>query len=47
VWPGGDVAIVVLLGVWSAFAWLAVRALRGSDDQDRDEDRVVLAGEGG
>jgi Ca2+/H+ antiporter, TMEM165/GDT1 family len=46
-WPGGDVALVVMLGVWSGFAWSAVRVLRRSDGQDRDEDRVVLAAEGG
>jgi uncharacterized membrane protein len=26
-WPGGDVALVVLLGVWCTLAWLTVRAL--------------------
>ena len=27
-WPGGDVALVALLAVWSAFAWTAIRLLR-------------------
>jgi len=27
-WPGGDVALVALLAVWSAFAWAAIRLLR-------------------
>ena len=27
-WPGGDVALVVLLAAWSAFSWSAVRLLR-------------------
>jgi uncharacterized membrane protein len=31
-WPGGDVALLVLLGVWSGFAWSAVRALRRYGD---------------
>jgi len=31
-WPGGDVALLGLLGVWSGFAWSAVRALRRSGD---------------
>ena len=26
-WPGGDVALLVLLAAWSAFAWIAVRLL--------------------
>jgi uncharacterized membrane protein len=26
-WPGGDFALVVLLGVWCTLAWLTVRAL--------------------
>jgi hypothetical protein len=36
-----------MLAVWSVFSWSAVRVLRRSDDQDRDEDRVILAAEGG
>jgi Ca2+/H+ antiporter, TMEM165/GDT1 family len=27
-WPGGDVALPVLLAVWAAFAWSAIRMLR-------------------
>ena len=27
-WPGGDVALVALLAVWSAFAWAAIGLLR-------------------
>ena len=27
-WPGGDLALLVLLAAWSAFAWAAVRLLR-------------------
>jgi uncharacterized membrane protein len=27
-WPGGDLAILVLLGVWSGVSWLAVFELR-------------------
>ena len=27
-WPGGDVALVLLLATWSAFSWSAVRLLR-------------------
>jgi Ca2+/H+ antiporter, TMEM165/GDT1 family len=27
-WPGGDVALLVLLAVWSGFAWTAIRLLR-------------------
>jgi uncharacterized membrane protein len=27
-WPGGDVALVLLLAAWSAFSWSAVRLLR-------------------
>ena len=27
-WPGGDVALLVLLGLWSTFAWSTVRVLR-------------------
>jgi uncharacterized membrane protein len=27
-WPGGDVAILVLLGAWAAFSWSATRVLR-------------------
>jgi len=27
-WPGGDVALVALLAVWSVFAWTAIRLLR-------------------
>jgi uncharacterized membrane protein len=42
-WPGGDVALLVLLGVWSAFAWVAVRVLRRPGDDDRNEDRVATA----
>jgi uncharacterized membrane protein len=30
-WPGGDVALPVLLTVWAAFAWSAIRMLRRSD----------------
>jgi Ca2+/H+ antiporter, TMEM165/GDT1 family len=30
-WPGGDVALPVLLAVWVAFAWSAVRMLRRTD----------------
>ena len=26
-WPGGDLALLVILAVWCAVAWLAVRAL--------------------
>jgi uncharacterized membrane protein len=36
-WPGGDVALLALLALWCAFAWLAVRSLRqaaGSRDAD-------------
>jgi uncharacterized membrane protein len=29
-WPGGDVALLVLLAAWSAFAWTAIRILRRS-----------------
>ena len=29
-WPGGDAAIPVLLAAWCAFAWFAVRVLRGN-----------------
>jgi uncharacterized membrane protein len=28
-WPGGDAALPVLLAAWCAFAWAAVRVLRG------------------
>ena len=28
-WPGGDAALPVLLAAWCAFAWVAVRVLRG------------------
>ena len=24
-WPGGDVAIVILLAAWAAFSWAAIR----------------------
>ncbi len=27
-WPGGDAALLVLLALWSAFAWSAIRLLR-------------------
>jgi Ca2+/H+ antiporter, TMEM165/GDT1 family len=27
-WPGGDVALPVLLAVWAAFAWTSIRVLR-------------------
>jgi uncharacterized membrane protein len=27
-WPGGDVAILLLLGAWAAFSWSAIRILR-------------------
>jgi Ca2+/H+ antiporter, TMEM165/GDT1 family len=27
-WPGGDAALLVILGVWCAVSWLALRALR-------------------
>jgi Ca2+/H+ antiporter, TMEM165/GDT1 family len=27
-WPSGDVALVILLAAWSAFAWSAIRVLR-------------------
>ena len=27
-WPGGDVALVALLVIWSGFAWTAIRLLR-------------------
>ncbi len=27
-WPGGDVALVALLALWSGFAWSAIRLLR-------------------
>jgi Ca2+/H+ antiporter, TMEM165/GDT1 family len=27
-WPGGDGALPVLLAVWAAFAWAAIRALK-------------------
>ena len=27
-WPGGDLALLVLLGVWLGFSWLSVRLLR-------------------
>jgi uncharacterized membrane protein len=30
-WPGGDVALPVLLAVWAAFAWSAIRMLRRAD----------------
>ena len=26
-WPGGDVALLVLLALWCGFSWLAVRIL--------------------
>ena len=26
-WPGGDVALVVLLGTWAAYSWAAIRFL--------------------
>ncbi len=29
-WPGGDIALAGLLALWSAFAWVAVRALRSA-----------------
>ena len=31
-WPGGDAALLVLLGAWSGFAWSAVRVLRRYGD---------------
>jgi Ca2+/H+ antiporter, TMEM165/GDT1 family len=30
-WPGGDVALPVLLAVWAAFAWSSIRMLRRAD----------------
>ena len=27
-WPGGDVAILILLAAWAAFSWSAIRLLR-------------------
>jgi len=27
-WPGGDVALLALLAIWSGFAWTAIRLLR-------------------
>ena len=27
-WPGGDVAILMLLAAWAAFSWSAIRFLR-------------------
>jgi uncharacterized membrane protein len=29
-WPGGDVALVALLAAWVAFAWVAIRLLKGA-----------------
>ena len=46
-WPGGDVALVVMLAVWSVFSWSAVRVLRRSVEADRDEPTVALRAEGG
>ncbi len=31
-WPGGDFALVALLGTWCLFSWLAVRTLRGAGE---------------
>ena len=40
-WLGGDAALPVLLATWCAFAWVAVRVLRGGavagDDVPGDE----------
>ncbi len=36
-WPGGDVALVLLLAAWSAFSWSAVRLLHART-------RVTVAG---
>jgi len=42
-WPGGDLALVVLLAAWSAASWLAVRALKPLATRTADAPAEVTA----
>lgn len=43
-WPGGDIALVAILGCWCAFARAAVRSLARSRDVDGDGEATAAGG---